>query len=301
MYYNEKDKGIIKTLIAQLESLARHNRQGSYQTKARYFEALKRLCVFLAVEYRLQKLSNISGKHLAAYVEYMQQSGKSASTIKTDLSAIRFFHDKMGNTRHRLPDNNELGVELERRRFGKTDRTWSDTELGLMIRKAVEEGRSDIACTILLGRYVGLRIHEVMRIDTATAEQALREDAITIKGKGGKVRTVPIEADCVRESLRLMLDRTKRGHKLFVPDDTPTDRAISNVQRFIRDNRAEIAASGRDAELTFHGLRHTYAAEKYRSLKENGRSDLDAHLEVSRLMGHERADVTDIYLASVAK
>jgi len=28
---------------------------------------------------------------------------------------------------------------------------------------------------------------------------------------------------------------------------------------------------------------------------------LDAHCEVSRLLGHERADVTDIYLASVKK
>jgi len=29
--------------------------------------------------------------------------------------------------------------------------------------------------------------------------------------------------------------------------------------------------------------------------------DLDAHFAVSRLLGHERADVTNIYLASVKK
>ena len=34
-------------------------------------------------------------------------------------------------------------------------------------------------------------------------------------------------------------------------------------------------------------------------LIRNGTSSLDAHFEVSRLLGHERADVTDIYLASL--
>ena len=51
--------------------------------------------------------------------------------------------------------------------------------------------------------------------------------------------------------------------------------------------------------VTFHGLRHTYAAEKYTSLVNGGMTPLDAHFTVSRLLGHERPDVTDIYLASV--
>lgn len=41
--------------------------------------------------------------------------------------------------------------------------------------------------------------------------------------------------------------------------------------------------------------------QKYRELIDSGRSALDAHFEVSRLLGHERPDVTNIYLASVRK
>ena len=37
------------------------------------------------------------------------------------------------------------------------------------------------------------------------------------------------------------------------------------------------------------------------ALVNNGKSALDAHFEVSRLLGHERPDVTNIYLASVRK
>ena len=213
-----QNKGIFQALVDQLNKLARHNRQGSYRTKDRYYQAMKRFCAYLADEYHLQKLTNISGKHLTSYVLWMQENGKSASTIKTDLSAIRFFHDKMSNPKYRLPDNDKLAVELEQRCFGGTDRTWSNVEF----------------------------------------------------------------------------------NKMLVPDETPTDRAINQLQFFIYSNREDFQEDA-NRPLTFHGLRHTYAAEKYMELIQNGISALDAHFEVSRLLGHERADVTDIYLASVGK
>ena len=142
------------------------------------------------------------------------EQGKSASTIKTDLSAIRFFHDKMSQPRYTLPGNEELGVALERRRFGQQDRTWTNPEFGKLIGRAMAEERQDYILALYLARYAGLRIHECFRMDTAAAERALRENALTVKGKGGM---------------------------------TP----------------------------------------------------LDAHFTVSRLLGHERPDVTNIYLASV--
>ena len=55
-------KGIYNTLVTQLDKLARHNRQGSFRTKDRYYEAVKRFCAYLAVHYHLQKLENVSGK-----------------------------------------------------------------------------------------------------------------------------------------------------------------------------------------------------------------------------------------------
>ena len=87
-----QNEGIYHTLLAQLDKLERHNRQGSYKTRQRYYEAMQRFCRFLADVYHLQKLSNISGKHLVAYVRHLQENGKAASTIKTELAAIRFLH-----------------------------------------------------------------------------------------------------------------------------------------------------------------------------------------------------------------
>ena len=204
-------KGIYHTLVTQLDKLARHNRQGSFRTKDRYYEAGKRFCAYLAAHYHLQKLENISGKHLVSYVLYLQAQGKSASTIKTDLSSIRFFHDKMSQPRYTLPDNEELGVALERRRFGQQDRTWTNPEFGKLIGRAMAEEREDYILALYLARYAGLRIHECFRMDTAAAERALRENALTVKGKGGKIRIVPIEDDRITMMLERLLEKTERA------------------------------------------------------------------------------------------
>ena len=299
MKTNIQNKGIYSALIDQLDKLARHNRQGSFRTKDRYYEAMKRFCRYLAHEYRLQKLANVSGKHLVSYVEQMQIAGKAASTIKTDLAAIRFFHDLM-DAKYHLPGNDELGITLERRRFGQADRTWTPPEFSRLLIIALGEDRYDYILAFYLARYAGLRIHECFRIDTAIAEDALRKNAITIKGKGGKIRTVPIN-DAIAVALREQLSRTKRGHKLLVPDDVPTDDAIYHIQKFLLDHRKELQDEGDDRPLTYHGLRHTYAAEKYQKLVDDGMTELAAHFAVSQLLGHERPDVTDIYLASVRK
>ncbi len=239
-------------------------------------------------------------QHLVRYVLYLQEQGKSASTIKTDLSAIRFFHDKMSHPRYMLPGNEALGVALERRRFGQQDRTWTNSEFGKLIGRAMAEEREDYILALYLARYAGLRIHECFRMDTAAAERALRENALTVKGKGGKVRIVPIEDDRITMMLQRLLEKTEHGHKLLVPDGIPTDRAINGMQQFILRHRDAICdPTAPDRRITFHGLRHTYAAEKYTSLVNGGMTPLDAHFTVSRLLGHERPDVTDIYLASV--
>ena len=149
-----------------------------------------------------------------------------------------------------------------------------------------------------LARYAGLRIHECFRIDLAIARQAIREHAITIKGKGGKIRTVPINQQII-SALEKCLETTPTGSKLLVPDDVPTDKAINQLQQFILRNRDAVQDPDSNRPLTFHGLRHTYAAEKYRLSIADSISKLDAHLTVSKLLGHERADVTNIYLVSL--
>ncbi len=283
-------------LLSQAQKLYRHNRQGSYKTKERYFEAYKRFLHFVGEEFHLQKLSNISGKHLSAYVEYMQNKGYAASTIKTDLAAIRFWQDKISDAKYVLPENREFS--LERRKFGGVDRTWSMSEFNKMIAVCWRQKRADYEACIVIARYAGLRIHEVLRIDTAIANAALKNGYFTIKGKGGKGRNVPIN-ESIKIELQKFLKITTAGYKLFVAQDKHTHVVKMELQNFIAKYRKEVERENREAPLTFHGLRHTYAAEMYQKFIGEGKTDTEAKLAVSKLLGHEREDVTNIYLESI--
>lgn len=283
-------------LLSQAEKLYRHNRQGSYKTKERYFEAYKRFLRYVAETYRLEKLQNISGKHLSSYVEYMQYKNYSASTIKTDLAAIRFWHDQIANAKYMLPPNDEFN--LERRKFGGVDRTWSNAEFNRMIAECWKVKRDDFEACIVIARYAALRLHEVMRIDTAIARAALKNGFITIKGKGGKVREVPIN-ETIRIEFEKFLKFTPAGYKLFVPQNKQTHIAKTELQNFINKHRKFVQDPGSTRPMTFHGLRHTCAAEWYQKLIGEGKTEYQARKQVSEWLGHERDDVTRIYLAGI--
>lgn len=298
MKLTEKEENIYNNLKNQVDSIYKHIRNGSYGTRRRYYAAMLRFLRFLATEYRLENIRNIGPKHLIGYVEYIESMDLSERTIKTDLSAIRWFHDFVPRAKYMLPDNDHLGVELPKHVFQAEDRTWSDKEYADMCQIAISEGIKAYANAITLARFAGLRIHEVFRIDAATAHAALKSGNLFVKGKNGKDRIVPASEECL-EALADQLSVTDRGEKLFVGHGEDTDRAINRLQIYLWRHRDEVRDPNNPIKLTFHGLRHTYAAEQYRTLREQGVSLLDAYLHVSKLLGHNRGGVTRVYTGSV--
>jgi integrase len=228
----------------------------------------------------------------------MQDKNYSPSTIKTDLAAIRFWHDQIPSAKYALPSNSEY--DLERRKFGGVDRAWSQAEFCRMISQCWLNKRVDYEACIVIARYAGLRLHEVMRIDTATARAALKEGYFTIKGKGGKIRKVPIQ-ETISIELNKFLKTTPPGHKLFIPDGKETHIAMRELQNFIIKHRKAVQDPDSTRPMTFHGLRHLCSAEWYLSLTVEGYSESAAKKQISLWLGHERGEVTSIYLTSINK
>ena len=281
---------IYKNLDVQYKKIFRHVNVGSFKTRERYGKAFKRFMVFLANEYHLQKLANISAKHIFAYVVYMQNKGLAASTIKTELAAIRFFHDSMPYTRNTLPTNEDL--ELEKRTFGGVDRTWTNFEFGKMIAVTASLNYPEYIAIFYIARYAGLRLEECFRIDRNDAQNAIETGKLFVKGKGGLTRYVPVNST-IQIVLKNMVTVTPVGEKLFVNRDDKTHLAMSRLQHFIWYHRKEFTEN----RITFHGIRHTYAHEQYEKFIKEGCSEFDARKKVSELLGHHRDDVTRIYLA----
>jgi len=288
---------IYTNLLMQFDKLFKHNRQGSIKTKHRYAEAFKRFLVFLAEDYRLEKIANIAPKHIYAYTDKLSESGKSIAYIKTELAAIRFWHDQIPNPKFRyLPDNKDLN--LAKRQYGGVDRTWSGYEFNMAIIKASSLGHEDYAMILYLARDAALRLHECFRIDTQTAMTAIQTGKLQIKGKGGLEREVPINTS-IEIQLKKMLADTPRGHKLFVEPNDKTHLAMHRFQNFISRYKPEFQAPGSTRPLHFHGLRHTKAAEWYEESLAKGMTEKQARLAVAKRLGHGRDDVTRIYLASL--
>lgn len=288
-----KTKNIFENLMMQIDKKFKHTRTGSYKTRDRYYEAAKRFCKYLAMKFRLQKFANVKYKHIIAYVLWMQDRGLSASTIKTDLSGLRYTLDLFPEIKDKLPTNKEM--ELEKRHFAGEDKTWSEKQFNDLIELARNKDMV-IYYALQLGKLAGLRIHEVFRLDRAAADLALKTGELTVKGKNGKIRTFPIDNE-TKELLKGIALTTKRGDKLLVGEGEKTHVAIKRVQNWINYHRRFIKdADGNCKDITFHGLRHTFCNDQYKELKNKGMTDKSAKLKLSGYIGHNRENVIKVYL-----
>lgn len=309
-FYNEKSSGSYQNLISQIDSLMKNCNEGSIKTRYRYEAATERFCKFLASEYKLQKFQNVSSKHIVAYVENLKSEGKSAATIKTDLAGIRFFHRHSGS-KNILIDNSKL--QLEQRCFTRMDRAWSNSEVAKAQVVALEMGRTDISTAIALSSSCGLRLEEVCRCTVSHITQALDTGTLYVKGKGGKERWVQITSLQQNEVLKNALNYAKHFNRAGT-DKVLCDNLRGSVQqekrsiqnwvnnhqgKFIDPNRTDTVGHKIKVDhLNFHGTRAYYANMTYQQALVKYNNDVrKAKQRTSVLLGHERADVTEIYIS----
>ena len=138
----EAQANLADDLAIQFKRDIDNTNNGSIETRKRYHNALEgRFAKFLASEFRLKNVNNISKKHVYAYVDFLQAQGQSAGYIVTELAAIRFWR-KFSNCKNKLPENKQL--DLEKREVGKYNRSVRDSELNKMVAVAQKGDRRDI-------------------------------------------------------------------------------------------------------------------------------------------------------------
>ncbi|MDE6454859.1 MAG: hypothetical protein K2L38_02860 [Dysosmobacter sp.] len=174
--------------------------------------------------------------------------------------------------------------------------TWSEEEFEWMLTYALTAGREDYITILYLVRYAGLNLDECFSIDMETAAKAVQEKVLTVRNGTAQERKVALNP-VLLQRIRWRLCQTQDS--LFVLRSQTLKEARNSFQSFFEYYSKLARRVTSPHSLTFDGLRHTYATEKYQGLITAGKTPYEARKAVSRLLGHGRDDVTKIYLASL--
>ena len=146
--------------------------------------------------------------------------------------------------------------------------------------------RRDASLTICLLN-TGLRLHEALEMRLDNLELSERKGKLLIYGKGGKFRSVPLNAKA-RKALQawLSVQPDVNGGHLWVAVESEQEGSLSSrsVQRIVQRYGQQAGIDN----LTPHILRHTFA----KNLVDQG-----VGLEkVAALLGHSSLNTTRIYI-----
>lgn len=169
---------------------------------------------------------------------------------------------------------------------------WLDKNQQYALLRAVQEkGKVRDVALITLMLHTGLRVSEVAALKVGDVELSVRKGALNVRGgKGGKYRTVPLNADA-RKALQAYMEQRPGltvGDYLFIGqrgDRLEAPGIYYLVQSYAYDAHLE--------EVTPHTLRHTF-----------GKNLVDASVSIDRvaqLLGHESVDTTRIYTTPSAQ
>ena len=282
-------------LTYTLRQLCLRNRDCSHATQADRQRSLSLIARQLReAGVRQMRATSLKGRHVDVLLQRWKAEGLSIGTLKNRLAHLRWWAEKVGKAGILPVDNTKLGIP-ERRYVVKENKA---RDLGEALDRITD---AHVRMSLRLQAAFGLRREESIKFQPGYAD---RGDHIALKGswtKGGRERTVPITTP----EQRAVLDEAYRlaGTGSLIPADKSYIQ-----QRHVYDGQCKRAGLS-----NMHGLRHRYAQMRYEVLTgwkapaaggppvrtltpEQRAQDTWARQIVSRELGHERAQVTAIYL-----
>jgi integrase len=255
------------------------------------------------LNFRLDSVTSLRGKHIEALVEDWHARGLSASTLQNSLSIFRTFAGWIGKA------GMVRGVECyfapgiaTRSSIAREDRSWSAR--GIDVNAKIEQVRQKdprIALQLELQAAFGLRAREAMQLRPHLADRGTYL-SITQGTKGGRDRVEPIRT----AEQRALLERAKA---LCATPSSSTSDPERRLHQWKNHYYHVVRSCGitREDGITCHGLRHAYAQERYRELTgsdspvrrgppvERGTDKAARHV-IAEELGHSREGVTTHYL-----
>ncbi len=286
----------MRRLNYQLKQLCKRNRDGSYGTQAQRERNLTLIANQLHdLGYRDMQATSLKPKHVEALVKHWLDARVAVGTIKNRMAAIRWWAAKVGRQNAVARSNAHYGIPC-RQYASSTNRAKALDE-----EKLARITDPHIRMSLELQREFGLRREEAIKIRPHLSDRGKilwLKDSWT---KGGKARELPIRT----KSQRAVLDRAKElaGKGSLIPSHKDYDD-----QRQLYEGQCI-----RSGLCKMHGLRHAYAQRRFEGLTgflapmaggpcrkdlTDDQRELDqiARAVISKELGHERLNITVIYL-----
>ena len=287
----------MRELNYQLKQLCRRNRDGSYRTQADREHQLTLIANQLhELGYRKMNAHSLKPKHVEALVEHWQRTDLSVGTLKNRLTVIRWWAQKV---------NRQNVVARSNEHYGIPDRQFvtNASKAKTLPQPSLEQVRDPyVRMSLELQRAFGLRREEAIKFQPSFADQGGYVQLKASWTKGGRARMVPVR----NADQRRVLDRVRRlaGNGSLIPGSR-------NYRQQLRIYERHTANAGLSK---MHGLRHAYAQRRYEELTgwpapaaggpaskaldpQQRELDRQARLTISQELGHNREQVTRIYLA----
>lgn len=231
-------------------------------------------------------LKNISLSDLYAFISFAENHRNNgtyarARKVATLKSFFKYIQGKV-----KIIDSNPA-ADLESPKIDKRNPIYLTLDESKILLKSITgKNRQRDYCIITLFLNCGLRLSELCSIDLSK----IKEDTITIIGKGNKERTIYLNHACLK-SLNTYLPERNRNLNIVDIDAL----FISRSNRRINKRTVELLVkkyikyAGLDYDkFTPHKLRHTAATLMYKY----GNVDIRS---LQKILGHENISTTQIY------
>ena len=280
----------------ELRKLCERNRDGSFATQAARRHILT-MCAEQLKEAGFYNLapSGLKQKHVKTLVDKWLAEEKTPGAIKNRMAQLRWWAEKIGKPNVIARDNSIYGIP---ERTYVTNQSKAST---LESEKLAKINDNWIRCSLELQKAFGLRREECLKFQPQYADLG---DRIRLKDswtKGGKAREIPLRNDYQRSILNKAHAIAKNGSMI------PPEKSYVEQLR-LYEGLTKYAGLSK-----MHGLRHAYAQERYKELtgrdcpaqkgkisqeltKDEKTQDLATRLQISKELGHEREEVTAVYL-----
>jgi integrase len=255
------------------------------------------------LNFRMDTVLSLRGKHIEALAKDWEARGLSASTLQNNLSIFRTFAGWIGKAGMVRGIEHYLGSgTTARSSIAREDKSWSGRRVDVAAKvEQVRQKDARVALQLQLQLAFGLRAREAMQLRPHLADKGTYL-SITHGTKGGRDRVEPIRT----AEQRALLERAKTFCATPASSTSDPQRKLSQWKNHYYQLVRSCGITRNDG-ITSHGLRHEHAQKRYRELtgvdspvragaqidRESGHA---ARQVVAEELGHSREGITTHYL-----